>query len=570
MRDYAGILPDLLDLDLLQAGWNGVVSPYPGMSERTVVFQSIRRSFLKKWETTNPSAEAAALELFKKCNSNCKDFAVDTSSFSEHHAIALGEAKDFIYRFFFQDFDSGEMLHTPLLNPASIADGFGIGNGANIGAPGTDFVSKFGLSSLSTTNLDLYKFYVQGIANSDLWSDVESIRLVNRGVSLVPGSRLSFVPKNTDISRTICTEPLLNMIFQKGIASCMERRLERVSGIDLKRQQSYNRELCRIGSETGRFGTIDLSSASDTIALSLVKELLPRQAFYWLDLARSPNTTLPGGETVELHMVSSMGNAFTFPLQTLVFTSLVYAAYRVLGIPFRKPDYRQVGNFAVNGDDIIVVREAYDLVCDLLCRCGFSVNVDKSFNTGLFRESCGCDYYHGLDVRGVYIKNLTTSNDVYSAINRLNVWSAKHGVILTNTVQYLLKGCRFLPVPPDEMDDVGIKIPYTLLKRRFRRKADGAVQYRASCPTVRGYDLTDVESRPPKRMKGWFNNPSVVLMAAVAGSLRLGRVVPRVQRPSANLRTRYTPCWDYIPPARHNNAGFVESWKTFVEVNLTN
>jgi hypothetical protein len=117
--------------------------------------------------------------------------------------------------------------------------------------------------------------------------------------------------------------------------------------------------------------------------------------------------------------------------------------------------------FGVFGDDIIVKKEAYAFLVRSLTKLGFKVNDDKSFNTGPFRESCGYDWYNGHFVRGVYVTSLETVSDVYSAVNRLNRWSALSGVRLYNTISLLLRYAkRNLQVPFSEGIDSGIQVPF--------------------------------------------------------------------------------------------------------------
>jgi hypothetical protein len=568
MRDYASVLPICLDFDLYTSGWNGFCKPYPGMTPKQKAMQSLRSSLLKKFADKKlETADSNALALFLKVNEKCQSYSLDTSRMTEIHAIALGEAKDFLYRFFYYDDQSQGNLRP--LSLSTISRQLGVGNGANIGAFSTDFLSKVGTSTMTATDPKLFMLYKQAISVDPLWSSVESTRSKFRANEIVRGSRLSFVPKTTEISRTICTEPLLNMLFQKGIAAILEQRLVEICGIDLSRQPDKNRRLAQLGSENGKFGTIDLSSASDSMSINLVRSMFPEHVFDLLMLCRSPVATLPGGVDVQLHMVSSMGNAFTFPLQTIFFSAIVYGVYRALGIPINRPFRHSLGNFAVFGDDIIVVSEAYGLVCDMLSLSGFSVNVDKSFNTGPFRESCGEDYYLGHNVRGVYIKTLRTSQDCYSAINRLNRWSAKWDVPLPGLISTLLKGNRLLPVPFDEQDDSGIKVPLSMLKQIRVNKYTGGVKYRYLYKLPVSYSVTDVELKPPK-LRGWVNNPDAVFLAALAGSLRAGRVTIRSSERSApRLRTRYSSRWDYIPSEHAVMRAVGERWKSLVELNLT-
>lgn len=280
-------------------------------------------------------------------------------------------------------------------------------------------------------------------------------------------------------------------------------------------------------------------------------------------------------------MISSMGNGFTFPLQTVFFASLVYGAYRVLGIPFLRskadvegqffpfvaPRSGRDGNFAVNGDDIIVVERAYNLVCEMLAATGFTVNVDKSFNTGLFRESCGSDGYQGHEVRGVYIKQLRDSRDCYSAINRLNRWSTKHRICLSRTVSFLLSKVRFLPVPYEEDDSVGVKVPSAMLKHVSRDRHTGGIYYRCCVGLPNNVRVDNYEVRKPN-LPNWVPNPDGLKLALIAGSIRDGFIGTRVERRKAVIRRRFSSRWDWIQVAKAERPGFDVDWKVYVEANL--
>jgi hypothetical protein len=567
MRDYAVELPEKLRSDLLSNGWSGAIQPFPGQSRHDFSMTSLWNSFLKKnQDTIEPLANQRALDLFLEVNESCRSFTWDTSQQTSIDEIAIGEARGFIHDFFFPDFSRGSFTG-PILGIRQIFDCFGVGPGANIGAYSEDYFSKIGTSKMVASSQELLDLFKHLTSSEPLWSLVESKRSQTRGYEVFEASRLSFVPKTRKISRTICTEPLCNMFFQKGIGRVIEGRLREACGIDLSFQPENNKVLAQRGSLLGDFGTIDLSSASDSMSLALVREFFPPTVVRWLELARTPFTILPDGRKVELHMVSSMGNAFTFPLQTLFFTSLVYGVYRARSIKIERPSKHSLGNFAVFGDDIIVKHEAYNHVCKLLMLCGFKVNVDKSFNDGCFRESCGGDYVSGHNVRGVYILTLRTESDKYSAINRLNVWSAKQQCPLPATIRYLMKGLRFLTIPYHEQDDAGVKVPFCAAKYRVD-PFTGAAKYRCLTLRSRSFSMKDVEARPP-RLDGWFNNPDALLMAALAGTLRSGRVTPRDSRGSYRLKLKSSPHWDYGLGDRQSfPTGFGSLWQEAVVENL--
>lgn len=576
MHIDAGELLVLLEQDLIRSGWDGFYDPYPGITPKQFAFQHLRRSLVKKYlpgtSQKNPEGDRKALDLFLQINQSCKGWSMVQSELTSWEEIAINEAKHFIEDFFYPNGVD------PLLSLSNIFRGIAIGPGSSIGAAETDFYSKLAISKLSTTDPGLYVLYRDAISRDLTWHGMEQSRAARWGVEIVAGSRLSFVPKTTEISRTICTEPLLNMMFQKGIAFAIEAGLQRKLGIYLSSQPAKNAKLAQIGSETGKFGTIDLSSASDSMSLSLCKEMLPRSVYDLLMRVRSPSTTLPGGEKVDLHMIASMGNAFCFPLQTLLFSSVVVGCYRACGLPLvkpywppyvvlGKPDRRTLGNFAVFGDDIIVDHRAYRLVTRVLSLLGFSVNNHKSFNEGPFRESCGSDFFMGQSVRGVYIESLRDANDCYSAINRLVRYASKHDIVLSSLVGYLASRVRFLPVPFEESDDSGIKVPLSMLERPTRNRETGAVKYRFIHLVDRRLDYRN--GRPKGSHPSWFENPDGLLLAFLAGSIRTGFSVLRTQRRKAVHRKRFSPRWDYIPSAERESVRSADHWKRSVEAHLT-
>jgi hypothetical protein len=335
------------------------------------------------------------------------------------------------------------------------------------------------------------------------------------------------------------------MFLQKGIGFVLEQQLKRRFKIDLSQQPKLNRQLARRGSIDGSFGTIDLSSASDSVSLKMLRLILPDELLFWLELARSPHVIFPDGTSNELHMVSSMGNGFTFPLESLIFSTIVVACYRTLGI---SPSYDHNGptNWAVFGDDIIVRKDAYDFVVRTLKMFGFVVNDQKSFNSGYFRESCGGDYFRGHNIRGVYCKSLKTSADVYSAINRLIRWSTESGVVLTKTLSMLKRKVDYLPIPFHDGDAEGIKTPYPPIG--LHRDRNGSVKYKALAKVSDSIrmpisDDQQLYFRHYKRRRETFYNASGLMVALVGGAIRNGRVSVRNSTDKFKIRHRVTPCW---------------------------
>lgn len=200
---------------------------------------------------------------------------------------------------------------------------------------------------------------------------------------------LAFVPKNAKTYRSVMTEPTLNTLVQGGFGKWIGERLRRV-GQDIT-DQTRNQRAARVGSLTGALATLDLSSASDTIASGLVEHLLPMDWFLALSKCRT-GTVTDDGAVMHLQKFSSMGNGFTFPLQTLIFWALVTSCAG------------SDSDIQVYGDDIIVPVDSVPLILEVFNVCGFTINKGKSYWTGPFRESCGADYYRGISIRPFYLK----------------------------------------------------------------------------------------------------------------------------------------------------------------------
>jgi hypothetical protein len=219
----------------------------------------------------------------------------------------------------------------------------------------------------------------------------------DNGVDLkvVAGSRIATVPKDARSDRVIAIEPLLNMFYQKGIGGLMRSRL-RYAGCDLN-DQTINQSLARLGSVNNRLATIDLASASDSVSCALVEMILPDDWLLAMKSVRSNFTSVPGEVGYHcLHKFSSMGNGFTFELESLIFLVLGRALIRRMGGKGRE--------ISVYGDDIVIPAGYVDRYLSVLKFAGFEPNSEKTFSDGPFRESCGKHYFLGRDVTPLYIK----------------------------------------------------------------------------------------------------------------------------------------------------------------------
>jgi hypothetical protein len=236
-------------------------------------------------------------------------------------------------------------------------------------------------------------------------------QLVDMGFPLYQAScKITTVLKTAKTKRIIAGEPGMNSWFQLGIGSMVVRRLQRV-GVDLT-DQSVNQEFARLASLQGGVATVDQTSASDLIARAVPEALLPRRWFSVMDSCRSHFGIHNGSLPLQLEKFSSMGNGFTFPLQSLIFYSMAYAVLEYEG----KLD--QVNQINAYGDDIIIPVDSVVLFSALCDFYGFKMNIRKTYYSGYFRESCGCHYFAGVDAKPIYLRDrLAKVQDVYLLAN---------------------------------------------------------------------------------------------------------------------------------------------------------
>lgn len=495
----------------------------------------LQQNITKKYTdgTTNELAEIAALEKFKAVNERVGQWSlpgIDTDAYR-----VLCRAKEL----FRQHYLDSEGL--PRWTVSHAYNSGMVGPGAAIGATGQNLVDKLFNSTLTCTNPILYKYYVQAVAGSKNWRKAERARtFIHEKYRIVEGNTLFYVPKETIIARTAATEPTLNMFGQLGYGKLIEDVIGKYHDINLSVQPNINKWLAKSGSSSGGYATIDLSSASDTIGLGLLEWLLPAGLLRDLKLLRSPVTTV-NGKGIRLNMISTMGNGFTFPLETWIFANLVLAVM----IDTNEPVFDVYGKrrYSVFGDDIICPTRVYDNVCDTLSAAGFTVNRKKSFGSGKFRESCGGDYFDGHNIRAVYLKECTSDSHVYSLINRLLDWSGIHKIPLSNTIRYLASLVKFRPIPLYEDETSGIRVPLTRLTGRKISKRGNFIYH----ALIQQVDRITPESRTIDRFYHGFH------VALLHGSFRGGAITPRVLPGGARYKVikREAPIfWDFSPDAR--------------------
>lgn len=250
----------------------------------------------------------------------------------------------------------------------------------------------------------IFRFCFSGTAWEAAYRDSDGYYRSIQPIKYVRGNRWGTVPKTAATDRNIGVEPGGNVWLQLGVGRHLRRRLRHTWGLLLPEglSEALHRRLAMDGSKFGTYATIDLSNASDTVAYLLVKLLLPVEWFNLLDSLRSPTTRVAGLKKkikglpnpvkdgmYLLEKFSSMGNGFTFELETLIFAAITKVACG------KDNDW----DVTVYGDDIIVPNHCAPEVVSALRFFGFEPNKRKTFLSGVFRESCGGDFFLGEAVR---------------------------------------------------------------------------------------------------------------------------------------------------------------------------
>lgn len=527
----------------------------------------LRRTILKKYVAggSSKALRSAAFLKFQGINDSIKPDVVDLDFQStELFLLWKGVLQKALL--------SGEMTG-PRVTMRGCFEHGNQGPGVTNGNSDTLFFTKMFNSDLTTTSGSLYNHYVYNLGAR--WSIAESERKQHHCVKVVPGSVLSTVPKDREEERTTCKEPTLNMFYQLGAKEQFECVLRDQFCIDLSNQPHKNRFLAKQGSIDGSFATLDLKSASDSISLKLCELLLPPCILDVLMKIRSSRTHI-GTDLVQLNMISTMGNGFTFALMTLLFASLIKAVFilhkrkcvfgsssdqkrthsfiangKVQEITYSQTNMHTL-NCAVFGDDIIVPT---DLVADItlaLSKSGFTLNVGKSFVSGPFRESCGGDYLNGDSVRGVYIKRMNNESAVYSAFNRLHAWAISTGIPLERTLRYLMGRAKFRPVPLHHGEDQGFLCTLAFSGKSVNKS--GSVWYHHIAPSP---DIIQCNDR--------FLYHNAGLITFLGGYMRDYKMLRRTSgTPKYIVAKSCTLYWDYSSCAGLTSQDYENSWESLI------
>lgn len=273
--------------------------------------------------------------------------------------------------------------------------------------------SKYDFPSWPESLESVFPYADMAFSSYEHWVDASSNEEGQMNPSFVPSSKLIAVPKTISGPRLIASEPTSYQWCQQSVLNYLVTSVSRSplkDAIDF-RSQSKNADLALKASHTSEYATIDLSAASDRISCWLVERMFRSntrllQTFYACRTRYITNGI--DRENPALYMLrkfSTMGSALTFPVQTIIFALIAIGCVVVTRRTDFKPRRVEMAaeEVQVFGDDIIVPLDCWPLVQAVLEDLGLKINPNKTFGTGKFRESCGCDAYDGDNVTKVSV-----------------------------------------------------------------------------------------------------------------------------------------------------------------------
>lgn len=229
--------------------------------------------------------------------------------------------------------------------------------------------------------------------------------------------RVVTVPKTLKTPRIIAIEPSYMQYIQQALSMALVDELESPRGNHFGligfTHQEPNQFMALRGSVDGSLATLDLSEASDRVSNQLVRRMLHPFPHFGeaVDASRSRKADVPGHGVIRLAKFASMGSALTFPIEAVVFLTIVLIGIELeLKRPINLRDIKSLkGRVRVYGDDIVVPVEYARSAVVALEAFGLKVNSQKSFWIGRFRESCGKEYYDGHDVSITRVRRMLPS-----------------------------------------------------------------------------------------------------------------------------------------------------------------
>ena len=361
-----------------------------------------------------PQREWKAMRDYVKCEQEVRE---SDANLSESDLREFAGLSDLLFGKVFTQMDRdvyyGSLL--PKHGPGATAEGLS-SNG------------KYNLPSWTTRLERYFPSHKYLIPNHHFRDDLDKVSLLEPGDEIPV--RVISVPKTLKTPRIIAIEPTCMQYTQQALLRCFldaysrDELLPRLIGFD---DQAPNQDLACQGSIDGETATLDLSEASDRVSNQLIRVMTDKWPHLQgaIDSCRSRRAEVPGFGVIRLAKYASMGSALCFPMEAMVFTTLIFLGIqRSLNVTLSRKDIALfLESVRVYGDDLIVPTRHVHMIVQTLELFGARVGLDKSFWTGKFRESCGKEYLNGRDVSITRVRQAlpSTITDVTEVISTVSL-----------------------------------------------------------------------------------------------------------------------------------------------------
>jgi len=251
---------------------------------------------------------------------------------------------------------------------------------------------------------DLFRYHSEEVATTE-----KILSFTEEPASLIA------VPKTYKGPRLIASEPTFHQFLQQGLLDWIRQNMTGPARQCISFHDQEPSRVAAIGASLhGQSATVDLSSASDRLSCWVVERVFNSNPSL-LAALHSVRTRVIVDKTgadpdlsMRIKKFAAQGSAVTFPVQTIVYSSIAIAA---LLHAEKKPVTSKTmkwatGRIQVFGDDIITPSSSFATLVVALTDLQLKVNVNKSHYLGHFRESCGMDAYHGHDVTPIYMGDI--------------------------------------------------------------------------------------------------------------------------------------------------------------------
>lgn len=484
---WKGGLPKFLwgFLDLVFDRTSGRLLDNPSID----AIQSVRQltlMFGKMHLPCSPERVAAAFDGYIECEQDVRrsDASLNLAQKAEFKRIASMLYWD-VFKHVDRKVDANELI--PKHGPGAVADRL-TSNG------------KYRQRTWPRRLENVFPFVEYGLPNFNFLSEVEGVDILEPEAEIPV--RVISVPKTLKTPRIIGIEPTAMQYMQQALLPALLESISRVDYLDSMlgfTDQEPNQLMAREGSQTGFLATLDLSEASDRVSNQHVRLLLDGYShlFDAVDACRSRKADVPGHGVIRLAKFASMGSALCFPFEAMVFLTVVFLGIQDgLNRRLSLKDIKSFkGSVRIYGDDIIVPVEFVPSVVNALHSFGFVVNVNKSFWTGRFRESCGKEYYAGQDVSIVKVRELlpTRRTDATGVISIVSLRNQLYWAGYWDTARWLddrITGLiKFFPVVESTSPVLGRESVLGYQAERMHEHLH--------TPLVKGYVVSSKSPRDP-------------------------------------------------------------------------